>query len=242
MIPKKLGHIWIGPLAPPVEWMVTWRTHNPDWAYTIYDNDYLLSRRFRNHELLCTYFRQGEYAGVADILRYEILWEQGGFIAAADSLCQRSIDPLLENSTPFTCYEVPPELCAELGMPRKKGLMCPILGSPARHPILDEIITQIGLQTDPNNPPKPWKGTGNFFLRRLFQKRKDLAGQLKIYPAHYFVPEHFRGWKYKGEFEPFCKQMWGTTNAAYPSSGTIDQDEVQTEHRRILEALEARLE
>lgn len=221
--------------------MRSWQEMNPDWDYTVYDNDYLLSRRFRNHALLCTYFRQREYAGVADILRYEILSEFGGFVAAADSICLRSIDPLLDHDTPFTCYEVPPEVCDGLGMPRKKGLVCPILGSPANHPILDAIIERIGADIDAANPPKPWKGTGNFFLRNFFKTNRDYAEQLYIYPAQFFVPEHFRGWTYEGDDQPFCKQMWGTTRSAYPSSHTIDEADVQAEHQRILVALESRL-
>ena len=241
MIPKRLAHIWIGPLAPPTEWMSTWQSQNPDWDYTLYDNEYLLSRRFRNHSLICTYFRQKEFAGVADLLRYEILFETGGFVAAADSICLRPIDDLLENATPFTCYEVPPELCGQIGMPRKKGLICPILGSPAGHPVLQEIIARIGTHTDPVDPPKPWKGTGNFFLRQTFSKRPDLAQQLHIYPAHFFVPEHFRGWIYDGPDKPYCRQMWGTTKSAYPSSHTVDQDDVKEEHERLLRKLEERL-
>lgn len=37
-IPKKLSHIWIGPLQPPLDWMRTWRDKYQDWEYTLYDN------------------------------------------------------------------------------------------------------------------------------------------------------------------------------------------------------------
>ena len=170
MIPQNLGHIWIGPLDPPIAWMETWRNHHPSWKYTLYDNEYLLSRRFKTQELIVEYFRQGEYAGVADLMRYEILLEHGGFMAAADSVCLRPIDELLDSDMPFTCYEIDPNICVELGMPRKRGLMCPILGSPKGHPVLEQLVEELAKNTDPTNLPKPWKGTGNFRLHGFSSK------------------------------------------------------------------------
>ena len=69
MIPRRLGHIWIGPQPAPLEWMDTWKAAHPGWDYTLYDNAYLTGRRFRNQPLINEYFRRAEYAGVADLMR-----------------------------------------------------------------------------------------------------------------------------------------------------------------------------
>ena len=40
-IPKIIGHIWVGHLQAPKEWMQTWRDYHPTWEYRLYDNEYL---------------------------------------------------------------------------------------------------------------------------------------------------------------------------------------------------------
>ena len=224
-IPRELGQIWIGPLEPPLDWMRTWADMHPDWTYTLYDNAYMLSRRFRCQPLMTRYFLQGEYAGVADLLRYEILLERGGFVAEADSECLRSVNPLAASDRPFTCYEIPPDLCVSLGMPRKKGLVCPILASPPGHPVVEALIDYIRQRTDPIDPPKPWKGTGNFLIRDFLRRNPPLAGQVTIHPAHYFVPVHYRGWAYDGPDEPFARQFWGTTRSGYADALSAEEKE-----------------
>ena len=79
-IPKKMAHIWIGPLNPPVEWMNTWKEKHADWEYTLYDNNFLKSFSFKNKKLIEKYYELGLYAGAADLMRYEILYEFGGCI------------------------------------------------------------------------------------------------------------------------------------------------------------------
>ena len=48
-IPKIMGHIWVGHLQAPQTWMQTWRDFHPDWEYRLYDNEFLFSRRWKNH-------------------------------------------------------------------------------------------------------------------------------------------------------------------------------------------------
>ncbi|MEM9967341.1 MAG: glycosyltransferase [Pseudomonadota bacterium] len=223
--------------------MQSWKDHHPDWDYTLYDNDYLVSRRFRTQAVITEYFRQGEYAGVADLMRYEILLEHGGFIPEADSICMRPIDELCASPYPFTCYEIDPEVCDDLGMSRKKGLMCPILASPQGHYVLDRLISEIATNTPIKALPRPWKGSGNFRLRKFFHRNPDLAKHLTVHPAHYFVPQHFRGWIYAGPDEPFCKQLWGTTGHVYVENEEQKRDaaHMQEVKENVLAQLEAKL-
>jgi len=75
--------------------MQTWIDRHPDWHYTLYGNEYLASHNFQTKPQMEEYLRRGWYAGVADLLRYEILYREGGFLAEADSLCLHPIDELL---------------------------------------------------------------------------------------------------------------------------------------------------
>ena len=104
-IPKKLGHIWVGDRQPPLEWMETWKQKHPDWDYQLFDNSYLSSRRWRCEAQIAEYMKHRQYAGVSDLMRYEILLEQGGFLPEADSICLRSVDELFVLPSLYTAYE-----------------------------------------------------------------------------------------------------------------------------------------
>ena len=80
-IPRKLGHIWIGPKQQPSQWMQSWIERHPDWEYTLYDNDFLRNGTFRTRAQIDEYMKRGAYAGAADLLRFEILYAQGGYMA-----------------------------------------------------------------------------------------------------------------------------------------------------------------
>ena len=99
-IPRKLSQIWIGPRTPPTAWMQSWRDKHPDWDYTLYDNAYLGETTFRNRAILDEYLRRGEYAGAADIMRYEILFRTGGFMPEADSICLENTEELFPAPAP----------------------------------------------------------------------------------------------------------------------------------------------
>ena len=241
MIPRRIGHIWIGPRPAPTQWMQSWREAHPDLEYRVYDNDFLLSRRFRNQALLVHYFERREYAGVADIMRYEILFEEGGMLPEADSVCVAPIYPLLEEDRPWTCYEIDPAICDTHGMPRKKGLLQPIFASPKAHPVLNAVIEHIAATPITADLPTPWKVTGNFMLRDLFRKRPDLARQMKIFPAHYFNPEHYRGPKYAGPGPVYARQLWGTTTQGYVEREAAAEPALLPTHEDLLAAVRARL-
>ncbi|MGV6888193.1 glycosyltransferase family 32 protein [Rhodophyticola sp. SM2404] len=104
-IPKIMGHIWIGPKPMPKDWMRSWPEMHPSWEYRIYDNDFLMRFPFRTRKLIHEYFSRGEYAGVQDLMRYEILYEYGGFMADADAICQHPVDELLTEKCAYTVYD-----------------------------------------------------------------------------------------------------------------------------------------
>ena len=205
MIPRRMCHIWIGPHPPPLEWMESWRARHPDWAYRLYDNDYLLSRRFRTQNLINEYCRRGKWAGVSDLMRYEILYEEGGFIAEADSVCLHPVDELLTEDTTYTVYELPEG---------RTGMMSPFLASAPGRPLLDAVIdTLAARRADELNDP--WHSTGNGFLRRFFAEHPALRREVHIFPSHYFIPRHFKGEVYTGSDRIYAEQMWGTTTKSY---------------------------
>lgn len=230
MIPRKLGHIWIGPHPAPEEWMASWRQAHPGWSYRLYDNDYLCGRRFRNQAQINAYFRRGKYAGVADLMRYEILHEEGGFLPEADSVCLHPVDELFTEDRAYTVYELPEG---------RTGMMSPFLASNPGNPVIAKVIDRLA-RLDPDRMGSPWTTTGNGFLKRFFRANEALKSEITIFPSHYFIPEHFKGEAYAGPDRIYARQLWGTTLRAYPhrTAATVPtKEEVARMKGRILERL-----
>ncbi len=92
MIPKIIHIIWIGPNKLPYrEYRRSWEKHNPDWELN-FVTDKTLPELINAKE----YHMMPTYAGKADVLRLELLYQHGGVYSDADSQCLRPLAPLLE--------------------------------------------------------------------------------------------------------------------------------------------------
>ncbi len=202
MIPKELGHIWIGPRPAPLQWMQSYHDTHPDWNYTLYDNEYLSNRRFRTQSQINEYMKRGEYAGAADLLRNEILFEKGGFIAGADSISRRNTDELWDKSCIYGVYE------NEIVRP---GIISPVLAGTPGNSFLASLISE--LEKVPFfRLGKAWKTTGNLFVTEMM---RSLKPEIVIFPSHFFIPEHFLGQKYHGDGPIYADQRFGETTGGY---------------------------
>ena len=212
-IPKKLGHIWIGPRSAPEEWLQSWRDHHPEWSYTLYDNVFLSSFPFRNRKLIDEYIKRGQFAGAADLMRYEILYKFGGFIPGADTLCIANTDELFSDSKAFTVYE---------NEKVRPGLVSPILACEPNNNFVGLLIDELS-QLSPYELGQPWKTTGNRFVAQMISKYHP---DVTIFPSHYFIPEHFTGESYKGNGKIYCHQMFGTTTNAYKKGSFLQESKI----------------
>lgn len=204
MIPHLIHQIWIGDKPQPQKWMDTWKRFHPDWKYILWDNERVNNFVFKNKEKIDGCIKKGLYHGAADLIRYEILYRYGGFVAPADSECFSPIDELLNiEEDCFACYEneiklghlISPHLATTKGNDLMKELIDKMYGS--KKPIIE-----------------PWQDTGNVFLTRTV---KELNYPIKIYPSHYFVPNHYSGEKYTGTDKIYADHKWGTTKKLYES-------------------------
>ena len=96
-IPKIIHKIWVGDKPAPMKWINTWVEKHPDWEHILWDNDKVYSRKWINEKHIGQYTEEGLWHGVADIIRYEILYEYGGIVSGADSICINPIDELFDN-------------------------------------------------------------------------------------------------------------------------------------------------
>ena len=201
-IPKKLGHIWIGDKQPPLEWMETWKQKHPDWDYQLFDNSYLSSRRWRCEAQINEYMKRKQYPGVSDLMRYEILWEQGGFLPEADSIRLRSVDELFVLPSLYTAYE------HEIKRP---GFVSPFYASWPGHNFLGQILDELS-QLQPDRLLTPFKSVGNMALRDFIKKWNP---DVSIFPSYFFNPGHYQAKGYNGNGPVYAEQFWGTTKGLY---------------------------
>ena len=205
MIPKKLHIVWVGDESKrPNNCINTWRTHNPDWDIEVWGNDRLTSTSWRNAKHLQDMWKV-ELNGVADLMRYEILYEHGGFAVDADSVCVKPLEDWLLNATEFTCWE---------NEHARPGLLAAgYLAAQKSSPFIGQIIEDIHAERTVVDRPA-WQTVGPQRLTDIWQR---FQYGLTIYPSHYFIPRHFTGMEYKGDGHIFAKQFWGSTRKIYDS-------------------------
>ncbi len=226
-IPKILGHIWVGHLPAPTEWLDTWKKFHPEWEYRLYDNEFLFSRRWRNQDLINAFYNRKEYAGVSDLMRYEILHEIGGFIPEADSICQKNTDELWTEDALYSVYE---------NEVNKPGLISPFLASTPNHKYLDYIQRRVRRRNHVDKLAAAWKSVGNRFLAHALKSSPPGEDhKVIIFPSHYFIPRHKKFERYSGDGPVYCDQLWGSTFGNYKVDPTVDVKTVHTDHMKRLE-------
>ncbi len=204
MIPRTLHIIWVGDESKrPDNCIATWRRHNPDWTIKVWGNAELAQYKWINsrhmHEMAGR-----ELNGVADLMRWEILYREGGFVVDADSVCLRPLEPWLFEGDAMACWE------NEVVRP---GLIAAgYVAAKPRNPFFAKMVQDLHSQPKLDGR-MAWQNVGPLFLtecHRLYQ-----YGGLTIWPSHFFIPRHFTGHEYTGGGTVFAAQEWGSTLGKY---------------------------
>jgi len=203
MIPKVIHQIWLGDQSiRPDPLMDTWKNMNPDWEHKVWTEENM--PKIRNQ---AQFDAVEELAGKADILRYELLFNRGGFFIDADSECVKPLgDDFVDNDI-FCCWEN--EFV-------RQGLMANgYLGSSVENPLLRTIIqhiSQLPVESLRQMPPKSsWTVLGPMLLTHY---GKDYE-KLRVFPSHYFIPKHYSGFDQSEKSPIYGKQYYMST----PHSG-----------------------
>jgi hypothetical protein len=208
-IPKIIHQLWVGNQPLPVKWMGTWKEAHPDWEYRLWENDEVFGTKWINQAHV-DYFKDRQmWPGVSDICTYEILFNHGGFMIGADAVCLAPIDELFYNDyDAYSVYE---------NEKIRSGLISPLHASVKGGVFAAELIEGLK-QKAPGGVP--WKTVGNQFMGEMYRKTN---ANVKIFPSHYFIPEHFMGMKYDGTDKIYARQMWGSTTRCY-NQGVSEMD------------------
>lgn len=202
-IEKKITQIWIGPRPAPLRWMNTWRDMHPDWEYSIFTDDMLKSRSWVNEKLISHYYNTGRYQGVSDLIRYELMWEQGGFWPEADMICLNNTEELFTSPADYcyTCYE---------NETHRPGNTQPIMACNPENEFLLRLVTELNKLEPHDLHPEPFRSTGNAWLAKMIPQWQP---KITIWPSHYFIPNFYLASveRYNGPDKVYADHVWGST-------------------------------
>lgn len=205
-IPKKLHFVWVGDQSRrPDACIDTWRTLNPDFEIAVWGNDEWLGGTWRTASQMND-FGTRDLPGVADLMRYEILFREGGFALDADAVCVEPLPDWLFETDAFASWE------NELMRP---GLIANgYLGAVPGHPFYDTLIQRLA-GSGSFAEAQAWLTTGPVAFTDFVHEQR---ASLTVYPSHYFIPRHYTGWRYTGGGHVFGAQLWGSTELDYASA------------------------
>ncbi|MBF4167784.1 hypothetical protein ISU94_19350 [Enterobacter hormaechei] len=200
-IPKIIHLVWVGDEQKTPHAMInTWRTFNPEWNVKVWGNKQLKTTKWINQKHINSMLAANRMCGVADIMRYEILFKYGGFTIDADSICTRSLEDWLFDSQ--VCASMENEIM-------RPGLVANgYLASEPQAALIAELIMELRKRKTVLDD-LPWKVTGPLFLTETINRLK--YSNITLWPSHFFIPEHFTGERYLGKGHIFARQIWGST-------------------------------
>lgn len=192
MIPRTLHVVWIGSPVPPLvrHCIDSWREKHPDWKHKLWTNE----RGWKNQHVIDAL---PEWNGKADVMRWEILANEGGVCVDADSECVRTLDDSLLQYDAVACFEN--EVC-------RPGLIaCGFLaGAPGN--AFWKACVEDAAHADTRQPA--WFCVGPGLITRAAQR---MPGALHVLPARSFIPHHFSGVDAPGDATIYARQLWGST-------------------------------
>ncbi len=199
-IPKIIHQIWIGDFVPEElkQFQESWKLYHPDWEYKLWTQDDIPHLSLYNKKLIEIAENPAE---LSDLLRYEILYQQGGVYIDMDFECLQPLD-VLHHAYDFYIGIQPLDTgLVQLGIG--------IIGTTPGHPILKKCIESL----EENYKNKKLRNTltaktGPIHLTKIFVAHAGKEGMRDVaLPVHYFYPLGStqialkkRAWTQKGSF------------------------------------------
>jgi mannosyltransferase OCH1-like enzyme len=201
MIPKNLHVIWIGDEnKKPEQCISSWKDKNSSFNFKLWGNDELKNTNWKNRNKIQDMLNKKDYAGVSDIMRYEILFNHGGVYVDADSYCIKPLEDWLLDCQAFACWEQ--EII-------KNNLISnAYIGGVKNASVWKLCIDEVS-KTDCTQNKQPWLVTGPKMLSDLYFKHQP---DLTVYPSHFFIQTHHTGYKTNVTGHYFANQLWGSVN------------------------------
>ena len=222
-IPKKLHFIWLGPKVPSYlkKFMKSFETYAPGFSMRLWGDKDITKQNFpktydtiqnvRKYqgEKIKEYTKQktmyktkgdpytySKYAQIADLMRYEIVYTEGGYYFDANMFLLKDITKLFDRKEKFVG-------CNELGTNLKQSeiLSNSFFGAIPKSPVLGRLLSQSYLNKLDLRTLDVDFVTGPGALRSALMISKD---SYYIFPANTFYP-YILPWTAEGDDHPLRK-------------------------------------
>jgi mannosyltransferase OCH1-like enzyme len=220
--PKKLHLIWVGNANRcPAKCIQSWRDNHPDWRFKLWTDKDMRETDWINAVQLRSFAEAGHWSAVADLMRYEILYREGGVHADADSFSVRPLEDWFLRCEMFACWE------NTLAQGRARLVSNAFLGSVPGNPFLRYLIDTIGKRKNQFQRWSwsrmryvrmgAWKSVGPYRLTKCIYDYNEGKGYhgISILPSHMFCPNHYRGKLYSGHGLVYADHQWASTRKVY---------------------------
>jgi hypothetical protein len=195
---KIIHQVWVGPEPAPKKWLDSWRQKHPLWEYKLWGNSEMSFYPWRNKKHIDYCRKEKDWRCVADVMRYEILSQYGGFMPGADFECINPIDDLFkeycENYTIDTS-----RLRGKSGRRVFAGNTTPLIACQRKSAFALSLVKEMRVQ----EPPFVFANT---FIKRMIKKYKP---DITIWPQHYFIPVCSDGTRYSGKDKIYSRHYFG---------------------------------
>lgn len=189
-VPKVVHFVWIGPKAFPlasVENVRSWVAKHPDWTFKFWtDRDrpaphkQMEVARVQDLKFLhlheC-YNKSENYAEKSDLLRLEILYQEGGIYVDHDVKCFQSFEPLSKAFDFYCGMEMPHETALSSTVLPTNNL----IGSRPGHPILKRCMEWLEQEWDRIELQYPGKDRDSLINRVSHRTFLSLGETFKIF-------------------------------------------------------------
>jgi len=139
MVPKIIHRFWSGPEMPEEyrRFGESWARHHPEWEMKLWKDDNLPSLV---HQKLYDQAETPCYK--SELVRYEVVFQQGGIYVDTDFECLRSIEPLIEGLEAFSAQQYD-------DIQKPGAIACGFFGAVPGHPWIKDILDRIPHAWDP---------------------------------------------------------------------------------------------
>lgn len=201
-IVKTLWQTWLGPKRRPAGLMDGWKRayEAAGWQYRLIDDEF--ARQHLNPKLRRAFNEMPEINGKADIIRWSVLHEFGGFLVDADAECVDVIPDSFLQYKNFACYEN--EIC-------RPGLIAAgYFGAEKGSRFVAKCIEDAAEYRFNGEPA--WLTVGPGLITNIYPLMRD---DLHVFSARTFIPCHYSQTLAPGEEKIYAHQYWGSTHNSY---------------------------
>jgi mannosyltransferase OCH1-like enzyme len=181
--------------------METWKEKNPTWEHKLWTEQNLPQMKCQ-----AQFDAMKDLPGKADILRYEILFSEGGFYIDADTECVNPLDDFFVNNDSFACWE---------NETTRAGLVTnAFLGTTKNNVLMESLLNTISAMKPRYVEFLPLGNSCHFVGPELLTRtiRNFRYKDIQIYPSWYFIPQHYSGDNYTGNDKVYAKHQFKSTS------------------------------